>query len=366
VLIGLAVAQCPLRSETEQLTMSKRSLFFVDERTSTAALHWPQPSTEVDSIENATIRTRVTRTSGHSLSGSADHEFGGQHTELKLSVVESYLKAYTRALRSKFENLWYIDAFAGTGARTVRTEARGGDLLEEPVPEQIEQRRGSAQVAIDVTPSFDRIIFIESKAKYCAALRKLAAKHPTRDIAVVEEDANRSIRNAIAWDKWQSTRAALFLDPYGMQVHWDTLRAVAATQAIDTWFLFPLAGLYRQATRDILDIDQSKREALTRIFGSAAWENELYAETDETPDLFGHTDKSRRRLADVAGLERYVKARLETIFPKVLKPLPLPIDRRPQLFSLFLCISNPDPRAIGLASKIGDHILKVRMSGMAS
>ena len=58
--------------------------------------------------------------------------------------------------------------------------------------------------------------------------------------------------------------------------------------------------------------------------------------------------------------------RLETIFPKVLKPLPLPIDRGPQLFSLFLCISNPDPKAIGLASKIGDHILKVRMYGMAS
>jgi hypothetical protein len=28
-----------------------------------------------------------------------DHEFGAQHTELKLSVVESYLKAFTTALR---------------------------------------------------------------------------------------------------------------------------------------------------------------------------------------------------------------------------------------------------------------------------
>lgn len=124
-------------------------------------------------------------------------------------MVESYLNAYGRALRSKFENLWYIDAFAGTGARTVRTEARSGDFLEKPVPEQIEQRRGSAQIAIDVTPAFDRIIFTESKAKYCAALRDLAAKHPTRDIRVVEEDANRSIQNAIAWDRWQSTSRTL-------------------------------------------------------------------------------------------------------------------------------------------------------------
>ena len=52
------------------------------------------------------------------------HEFGAQHTELKLSLVENYLKAFTGALRSQFEELWYIDAFAGTGSRTVRVEAR--------------------------------------------------------------------------------------------------------------------------------------------------------------------------------------------------------------------------------------------------
>ena len=49
-----------------------------------------------------------------------DHEFGGQHTELKLSIVESYLKTFTTALNRKFRRLIYIDAFAGTGFRAVR------------------------------------------------------------------------------------------------------------------------------------------------------------------------------------------------------------------------------------------------------
>ena len=53
-----------------------------------------------------------------------DHEFGAQHTELKLSIIEGYLKAFTRALKPYFNQLWYIDAFAGTGSRTVRVEAR--------------------------------------------------------------------------------------------------------------------------------------------------------------------------------------------------------------------------------------------------
>ena len=34
-----------------------------------------------------------------------DHEFGDQHTELKLSIVEKYLKFFTTALRGKFEEL---------------------------------------------------------------------------------------------------------------------------------------------------------------------------------------------------------------------------------------------------------------------
>ena len=73
--------------------------------------------------------------------------------------------------------------------------------------------------------------------------------------------------------------------------------------------------------------------------------------------MFGGSDK--QRIHDVKGLEKYVKARLETIFPKVFDPLPLPIEQKPQRFSLFLCISNAEPKALGLATRIADYILKL-------
>jgi three-Cys-motif partner protein len=38
---------------------------------------------------------------------------------------------------------------------------------------------------------------------------------------------------------WRSHRAVLFLDPYGMQVEWQTIEAIAKTAAIDLWLLFP-------------------------------------------------------------------------------------------------------------------------------
>lgn len=291
-----------------------------------------------------------------------DHEFGDQHTELKLSIIEKYLKFFTTALRGKFGELWYIDAFAGTGSRTVRHEERPAGLLDSGEPERIERRRGSARIAIDVKPPFDFIVFIENKPSYVAALHELTAIHPSRRIAVVKNDANEALKSVIATNNWQSTRAVLFLDPYGMQLEWSTLEKVAATKAIDVWFLFPLSGLYRQATRQLADIDEHKRAALTRMFGSDAWEAELYPKTIRD-DLFnGISEEPRRRSTDVAGLEAYTKSRLETIFAAVLKPLPLPSHKKPQRFSLFLCISNDDPRAIGLATKIGNHILKVGRS----
>ena len=291
----------------------------------------------------------------------ASHEFGGQHTELKLSVVEGYLKAFTQALRAQFQELWYIDAFAGTGSRTVRTIEEGGGLFEQPIIEVVEIRRGSAQIALEVKPTFDRVVFMESRASYCTELEALKARYPDRDISIIRGDANHAIQSQIKWPGWNKTRAVMFLDPYGMEVEWKTLQAVAATRAIDVWFLFPLAGLYRQATRRLTDIDEHKRAALTRMFGSDRWEEELYPTLQKT-DLFGQFKDERRRLANVTGLETYVKKRLETIFPKVLKPLALPINTKPQRFSLFLCISNPEPRAIGLATRIGNHILKAGMS----
>lgn len=293
-----------------------------------------------------------------------NHEFGDQHTEIKLELVEKYLQAYAIALRSKFPHLWYIDAFAGTGSRTVRVDAKDGDLFDAPVPERVESRRGSAKIALDIKPQFDRLIFMDQKAAHRRALEALKAENPSRDIHVLQGDANEIIQANINRVDWSGTRAILFLDPYGMEVAWDTLVAISRTKAIDVWFLFPLSGLYRQAARDIRDVDATKRAALTRMLGTDAWEAELYSPLPPVEDLLGVLDRTedRQRNADVAGLERYVKRRLEFIFPLVSDPFPLPPIKRPQRFSLFFLGSNPSTKAIELANRFASHILKAGIS----
>jgi three-Cys-motif partner protein len=97
------------------------------------------------------------------------------------------------------------------------------------------------------------------------------------------------------------------------------------------------------------------------MLGTSDWEREWYERSDAT-DLFGTVDEQYQRIANVNKIETFVRKRLETIFPKVLSPLRLHNKQGAPMFALFFAIANPDPRAIGLATKIAGHMLKVGRS----
>jgi len=252
----------------------------------------------------------------------SDHEFGNVSTDLKLSVVEAYLRAFTTALRSRFDELCYIDAFAGTGTRTIRHEARPGNLIDPPSEPRIERRRGSARIALDIVPHFDKLIFIDEKQSHCEALLSLANEYPGRHIEVVQGDANEALRARIDSAKWSGTRAVIFLDPYGMAVDWSTLELIRRTEAIDIWYLVSLAGLFRQAALDPAQLTETKRAAITRMLGTGEWEAAWYSREPRT-DLLGTIDEAYQRTANVAVIEQFVERRLKLLFPKVLPPVRL-------------------------------------------
>ena len=126
---------------------------------------------------------------------SSDHVFGNISTDLKLSMVGNYLRAFTTALKDKPSPsrrfaLWYVDAFAGTGERTLKLAPREPGLWEPSAEAQTIARRGSARIAIDTNPPFDRMIFLERKQSHVAALKELAREFPGRDIRIQRGDAN--------------------------------------------------------------------------------------------------------------------------------------------------------------------------------
>lgn len=286
------------------------------------------------------------------------HKFGGQWTEVKLSILRDYLNFYTTALKNQPFDLIYIDAFAGTGEREQKIEA--APLLNEE--EEIRIKSGSVRIALETTPPFASYHFIEKKPSHVKRLEEIkyddAYKHLTAKI--YQGDANEKLKEIIAQQFQQrNKRAVLFLDPYGLSVEWDVLKAISATKRIDVWFLFSLSGLYRNASLEFEKIEDYKKERLNCIFGSNEWQDIFYTSQYQPVqgDLFGAPQPNKlNRTATVPELENYVLQRLSSLFHYVEKPVALPRTGS-QLFSLFLCVSNPNEKAVALAKKVARHII---------
>lgn len=298
----------------------------------------------------------------------AEHRYGGRWTDEKLDVLGKYLTFFTTALRKQDFQLLYIDGFAGSGNRLIeRTIAAEAPLFGIESQSERIHAPGSARIALETDPPFHRIVLIERHGKRFAELQKLCSRHPGIAVDLRQGDANEAIVDLCRSTPWRGpmapgrgVRAVLFLDPYGMNLTFSTLEAIAATKAIDVWYLFPLSGVYRQASRDGRKLTAYKRRSITRILGTDAWETAFYPQP-KSDDLFGDTIGAYRS-ADVKAIEAYVKARLEIVFPTVRGPRTLSLDNGAPLFSLFFAMSNPDPKASGLALKGANHILKTGIS----
>lgn len=247
---------------------------------------------------------------------SSSHRFGGPWTEEKLTILRKYLGAYTQALKHQTFRTGYIDAFAGTG---YRAPADDGPQLALPDLEGAQEQgllKGSAVYALETRPRFDRYVFIERDAERCAALEALRAQHPelADDVRIRSGEANAVIRSLCA-KQWDGRRAVMFLDPYGMQVEWSTIEAIAGTRSIDLWLLFPLGiGVNRLLTRSG-EIPAPWRHRLDVLFGTADWIDAFYR-VEPQPDLFGSGSVTfvKERVEVIA---RYFVERLKTVFPAV-------------------------------------------------
>ena len=125
---------------------------------------------------------------------------------------------------------------------------------------------GSARIALQVRPRFTKYIFIERDIDRIVELQKLKSefKELRDDIVVIQADANSYLQDLCLNRRWSKNRAVLFLDPFGMQVTWDTIAAIAATKAIDLWLLFPIGAVNRLLPRNA-QISAAWRKTLDRV-----------------------------------------------------------------------------------------------------
>jgi len=233
-------------------------------------------------------------------------------------------------------------------------------LFDELETGEVERYRdGSARIALQTQPPFDKYVFIEKDPAKCEVLEDLKASFPesARKIDIRNGDANTCIASMCSPRRdWTRHRAVMFLDPFGMQVGWKTIELIAATRAIDLWYLFPIGSVNR-----LLERKQCQHggfaDCLDRTLGARDWRDVFYKRSVEQA-LFGSGFDSLEKDASFEEIGRYIVTRLKTVFAGVVEvPYVLRNSKSAPLFMLCFVVGNPNPKALGPALTIARDIL---------
>lgn len=288
--------------------------------------------------------------------------FGGSWTDQKLSTLQSYLEAYrrifTKNVNARYFKTIYVDAFAGTGNwENDIVNGRQTSLILGGDEEAQSYAKGSVRVALDLKEPFDEYIFIEKNEDFVGELRTVISDYPElkKRTSVRVGDANVQIKQWLQSVDWHKNRAVVFLDPWGMQVDWETVKMLGATKGVDLWYLFPLGqGVNRLLTKARMPTGGNATR-LTIIFGTDKWKDEFYKESNQT-DLFGAIQPAYKD-TNFSSISQFIVSRLNTIFTEVTKnPLPLRNSKNNPIFLLIFASANEKGSRVALS--IANSLLK--------
>ena len=284
----------------------------------------------------------------------AQKRFGGRDsTGRKLDVISEYLSMYQKALTSVGFDTVYLDGFAGSGEIPLTERTEG--LFDEEVKSVI---TGSAVRALEVEPAFTRYVFIDQKKRCIEALQDRFRNNPLSSrISYSVGDANEQITAFCESEQWRGQRGVVLLDPFGNQVCWETVEAIAATKALDLWYLFPAGlGVFRQIGRNG-KVDPTHEPSITRLFGTEEWKSAFLTPSDQA-DLFGNPVNPEKTVTPESAAE-FMMTRLSSVFQGGVMDQMIPLGKHSYAsYYLLFAWGNPSEKATRLANKLARAAVK--------
>ena len=239
--------------------------------------------------------------------------WGGKWTERKLVAFEKYVHAYL-TIMNKYRDqynwkLLYFDGFAGSGTRTATQD-------------ELTTYKGAAERILSITDrGFDYYYFID---KDPASIAKLESRLSTiinpgkREFRA--SDANAQVRDMALALQNKKLKALVLLDPFGMQVSWETLTRLKGT-GTDLWILVPTGVIVNR----LLDRkgQLTHIERLTSFFGKdEAFLRNYFYKTNTEQTLFGENEVVRKVEQPIQKIAELYTLQLKEIF-KYVSPNPL-------------------------------------------
>jgi hypothetical protein len=260
--------------------------------------------------------------------GSEGEDIIGGWSEEKLDLLARYLKAYSDIMNNQktsnnptgrpwLRSYYYVDAFAGS----VRPRAK---------EEEERYIDGSPLRALQTEPKFDGYWFIDLSSRRAVLRDRIIPR--------------------LSYSSRQ--RAFIFLDPYGLQVGWDTIRELAETKTCDIFINFSVMGVTRLLPRE-QSPDPEAVQRINRVMGSTDWITQIYREPAGTQlGLFGEqeTPSPSRETIPAEWLAKLYTQQLKSLFPNVSKPVLMKNSTNSVLYAL--CMASHNKTAIDITNDI--------------
>lgn len=269
----------------------------------------------------------------------------GRWSVEKLTLLKKYLQAYVTVLKKQAwcKGYEYIDSFAGVGKAKTKEEQAYVD--------------GSPRIALGLDTPFTQYHFIEQDNWRVTQLEKLRTEFKDRNISIYQGDCNVRMTGQILPQLNRKTykRAIAFVDPYGMEVEWDTLKALAKTEAVEILINFPVMAINRGILRKHSElITKENRERMDRFWGTKDWMDDIY-EKEKT--LFGEESIKIRD----SGIElgNRFKKRLQELFEHCTVPILMKNSVNAPLYCIMFAGHNSTGAKI--AKDIFENHEKLRM-----
>jgi three-Cys-motif partner protein len=270
------------------------------------------------------------------------NRFGGSWTETKIQILVKYTKAYLTIMNKYRFKLIYFDGFAGSGDIMIGNE------------DEFKIIKGAAKEIVSITDpiSFDIYYFVELDKDKSYNLEYELQQIRENNVHVVNADCNKKLVDLAKYLRLHSNfRALVFLDPFGMNLDWNSVE-VLKDLGVDIWLLSPTGlGAGRGLKRRIDGIPDSWWSKLETFFGvdRRVIQESFYEEVEET-DLFGQRIYKRKISQSNNKLFELYKKRTLKIFKYVSDPYVI-VNKNNSLMYHFFCASN-NTAAIRIANGI--------------
>ena len=182
----------------------------------------------------------------------------GPWAEDKYRYVGMYAEMFATGMKNKWPRRVYLDLFSGPGHSTVRGTNRV--VL------------GSPMIALRLPDPFDTYVFADEDAGSLETLKVRTERIERRhDVSYIPGDANAvvgKILEKIPGPRGEKTLSFCFLDPYKLNIHFETVRRIAEGRAVD--FLILLA-LYVDANRNVQWYVEEANPTIDLFLGDGTW-----------------------------------------------------------------------------------------------